>query len=76
MALDTYALIEILLDSERWPTYSFETSALERLALEAFNRDTFDGYLSYVLLTNQVCEEYARVLVREGELMLLLKLTA
>src|SRR5689334_2287023 len=74
MAVDVYTLLEILLDAGQWPTYSFDTNVLGRLAEEAFNRNTFDGYLSYVLLTNQICEEYARILVREGELMLLLQL--
>jgi hypothetical protein len=74
MDQDAFSILETLLDSTKWPTYSFDTAPLEKLASEAYDRDTFDGYLSYILITNQVCEEYARLLVREGEFTLLLHL--
>lgn len=74
MAQDLYFILDMLLDQNKWPTYSFDTKPLGKLAQEAYERDTFDGYLSYILITNQICEEYARLLLREGEFTLLLHL--
>ena len=62
----TFLLLNILLDGNRWPTHSFDISQMDNLAGEAYQRNTFDGYLSYVVITNRICEEYARVLVKEG----------
>ncbi len=45
---ELYALIDMLVDDKRWPTYT-DSTVLGRLSLhasEAFERDTSDGYLS------------------------------
>ena len=75
--LDTcYLMLDALLDNNKWSTYTagLDTSSLDALAKEAYSRDTVDGYLSYILMTNQVCEEYIRVLIRHGQFTLLLHL--
>jgi len=64
--MELCALIDKLLDENKWPTYtnSHVLSELSGHAIEAFNRDTFDGYLSYVLIFHQECEDYAILLLR------------
>jgi len=64
---DLFSLIETLLDHNKWPTYTNSSvqSSLGQAADEAFQRDTFDGYLSYVLISHQVLEDYAVLLLRE-----------
>jgi hypothetical protein len=66
------SLIGRLLDDQKWPTYT-KTNALPdlgRIAQEAFQRDTFDGYLSYVLISHQLNEDYAILLLKESQFAL------
>jgi hypothetical protein len=67
-----YEVLEALLDHTKIPTYTpdLNSDKIHYLAQEAYERDTFDGYLSYVLMANQVCEEYTRVLVRHTQFLL------
>jgi hypothetical protein len=74
MNQDAYTILESLLDYTKLPTYSadFNLSTMATLAEEAYKRDSVDGYFSYVLMTNQICEELARLLVRHAQFTLLL----
>ena len=67
-----YDALDALLDYRKLPTYTPDTDydRIDGLAEQAYQRDTFDGYLSYVLMANQVCEEYTRVLVRHAQFFL------
>jgi hypothetical protein len=67
-----FELIDTLLDDDKWPTYTNSTvlQELDKLASQAFKRDTFDGYLSYVLISHQVCEDYILLLLRHAQLTL------
>jgi hypothetical protein len=68
---DPIAVLERLLDSSKWPTYrSRQHSKLWELAKDAYDRGTFDGYLSYVLITSQYCEDFARILLKEAQFTL------
>lgn len=70
--MDLFALIDMLLDDSKWPAYtnSKVLSDLKTWAGEAFKRDTFDGYLSYVLISHQVCEDYVLLLLRHAQFAL------
>lgn len=69
---ELFALLDKLLNINKWPTYtnSQNLSELEKIANEAFERDSFDGYLSYVLISHQVCEDYAILLLRHTQFAL------
>ena len=74
---DPIAVLGRLLDSDKWPTYrSRQHSKLWELAKEAYDRQTFDGYLSYVLITSQYCEDFARILLKEAQFTLQICLAA
>ena len=74
---DPIAVLERLLDSSKWPTYrSRQHSKLWELARDAYDRQTFDGYLSYVLITSQYCEDFARILLKEAQFTLQICLAA
>src|ERR1022692_1796814 len=68
--MDLFTLVDTLLDDTKWPTYTNRTilSQLRDWADEAYERDTFDGYLSYVLISHQVCEDYVILLLRHAQL--------
>lgn len=70
--VDVVEVIDRLIDTDKWPTYrnSRELFKLERLAHEAYDRNTFDGYLSYVLMTHQVSEEYVMILLKHAQFTL------
>jgi hypothetical protein len=68
---DPISILERLVDWTAWPTYrSTEQSRLGVLAKKAFQRKTFDGYLSYVLITSQLCEDLARILLKQARFTL------
>jgi hypothetical protein len=69
---DPITILERLLDSSKWPTYRNrgQQSQLWRLAQEAYDRNTFDGYLSSVLIRSQSCEDFARILVQHAQFTL------
>jgi hypothetical protein len=70
-----FNVIDKLLDDRMWPTYTNSRllRELEDFASEAFERDTFDGYLSYVLISHQVCEDYVLLLLRHAQFALRLQ---
>jgi len=74
--MDVAELIYIVVDCDRWPTYrnTSELSRLEKLAREAYGRNTFDGYLSYVLMMHQVSEDYVLILLKHAQLALAVSL--
>jgi hypothetical protein len=74
--VDVADVIDRLVDDRRWPTYrnSHELSKLESLAHEAYDRSTFDGYLSYVLITHQVSEDYVLILLKHAQFTLSISL--
>jgi hypothetical protein len=70
--VDPITVLERLLDDSQWPTYrnSGQHSRLSELAQEAYDRNTFDGYLSFVLMTSQACEDFARILLKNAQFTL------
>jgi hypothetical protein len=74
--VDVADVIDSLVDDGKWPTYrnSHELSKLESLANEAYDRSTFDGYLSYVLITHQVSEDYVLILLKHAQFTLSISL--
>jgi hypothetical protein len=71
MMADPITTLEHMLDSDKWPTYrSKQHSTLETLAKEAYARNTYDGYLSHVLITSQMCEDYARITLKNAQFTL------
>jgi hypothetical protein len=69
---DLFSLIETLIDDERPPTYTSSKvlAKLDGLAKLAFERDTFDGCLSCVLISHQICEDFVLLLLRHAQLTL------
>ena len=68
--MNVQELVETLVDDGKWPTYrnSKALSKLEALAREAFERNTFDGYLSFVLITHQCNEDFVLILIKQAHL--------
>jgi hypothetical protein len=69
---DPVTVLERMLDNTQWPTYrnSKQHSRLFELASEAYDRDTYDGYLSNVLITSQACEDFARITLKNAQFTL------
>jgi hypothetical protein len=63
--MDLFELIKTITITENWPYFSDaeRLDELNGLAEEAFKRETFDGYLSYVFITHQICDELIRLLI-------------
>jgi hypothetical protein len=74
--VDLFAVIERLLDSSAWPTYTNYKmlGELGSLAGAAFKGDTFDGYLGYVLIAHQLDEDYVLLLLRHIQFTLRLNI--
>lgn len=74
--MDLYKLIEQITDPKLWPDFKNDKrlEELEKLSEDAFSRETFDGYLSYVLITHQICEDLIRLLITESRFTLYLYL--
>ena len=62
--MEIIQLIEKIIDSDNWPYFSDadRLDELDELAEEAFRRKTFDGFLSYVFITHQICDELLKLL--------------
>ena len=63
--MEIIQLIEKIIDSDNWPYFSDadRLDELDELAEEAFRRKTFDGFLSYVFITHQICDELLKLLI-------------
>ena len=63
--MDIFRLIEKVTIPESWPGFKDPNrlEELDDLATDAFNRATSDGYLAYVLIAHQVCDELLRLLI-------------
>lgn len=74
--MDIFELIEKITNSENWPYFSDagRLDELDDLAEEAFKRETFDGFLSYVFITHQICDELIKLLIAHSRFTLQLYL--
>lgn len=63
--MDVLQLIEQVTTPESWPGFKDEDrlQELDDLASEALDRESSDGYLAYVLITHQLCDELLRLLI-------------
>jgi hypothetical protein len=70
--VNLFEIVEIMVDENKWPTYrnSRELTKLHAIADEAYNRDSFDGYLSYIMITHQCCEDFVLILIQQSQLTL------
>jgi hypothetical protein len=62
-------LISTIQDSEKWPSFDRPGFLLElnTLASEACEKGTLEGYLAALLIYHQLCEEMARLLLRDSQ---------
>jgi hypothetical protein len=58
-------ITEKITKREKWPDFvnGPRLDKLEALARAAYRRRSIDGYLSYVLITHQICDELTRLLI-------------
>ena len=62
-------LIGKILDSDKWPSFGRPDflNTLNKLADDASKKDSLEGYLAALLIYHQLCEEMARLLLKDTQ---------
>lgn len=69
-------LEEFIVSEELWPSFRNPESImeLERIALEAYSKGSIEGYLSSILIYQQIAEEMVWVLLKDCQAMIKISL--
>ena len=70
--MDQHELIERITDPDKWPGFenSEQLHQMDDMAEAAFSRNTADGYLAYVLIIHQICDDLIRMLIAHSHFTL------